>query len=153
MSLPTPDSGSYSHPARTLSAPPPCQAEVVTKDQYEGGLREILNFGHSVGHAVEHLTGMPHGLAVSIGMVKEAELARFLGHLASASLSRLTRLLALCELPVGMPALGTEDILRVMSVDKKNKVTPPTSEHSFVLQAWGCPCCVVPAVLHAMTTL
>jgi len=71
------------------------KAQVVTEDEKEGGLREILNYGHSIGHAIEALMqpGMLHGEAVSIGMVKEGELARNMGHLSQASLGRMIRCL------------------------------------------------------------
>ena len=100
------------------------KAAIVTADEREGGLRELLNFGHSIGHAVESLMqpGMLHGEAVAIGMVKEAELARLLGHLSQAVLGRLTRLLDAYALPTELPAgLAMDDLMDRMAVDKKNK--------------------------------
>ena len=100
------------------------KAQVVTEDEREGGLREILNYGHSIGHAVEALMqpGMLHGEAVSIGMVKEGELARNLGHFSQASLGRLIRCLQAYHLPVVMPkGLEVPDLMEKMAVDKKNK--------------------------------
>ncbi|KYK56711.1 hypothetical protein DCS_03716 [Drechmeria coniospora] len=67
------------------------KAEVVSRDEREGGLRNILNFGHSIGHAIEAILTpqLLHGEAVAIGMVKEAELARFLGKVSPMPLQDL----------------------------------------------------------------
>eukprot|EP00667_Euglena_gracilis_P001208 EG_transcript_1208 len=99
------------------------KAEVVTKDEKEGGLRELLNFGHSIGHAIEALMqpGMLHGEAVAIGMVKEAELARHLGLLAPSAVGRLARCIQAYKLPILMPKLEVTDLMEKMAVDKKNK--------------------------------
>eukprot|EP00668_Euglena_longa_P033180 GGOE01042710.1.p1 GENE.GGOE01042710.1~~GGOE01042710.1.p1 ORF type:complete len:1501 (+),score=423.57 GGOE01042710.1:568-4503(+) len=99
------------------------KAEVVTKDEKESGLRELLNFGHSIGHAIEALMqpGMLHGEAVAIGMVKEAELARHLGLLAPSAVGRLARCIQAYKLPTLMPKLEVTDLMEKMAVDKKNK--------------------------------
>uniref|UniRef100_A0A7S1NAR1 Pentafunctional AROM polypeptide n=1 Tax=Eutreptiella gymnastica TaxID=73025 RepID=A0A7S1NAR1_9EUGL len=99
------------------------KAQVVTEDEKEGGLRGLLNFGHSIGHAIEALMqpGMLHGEAVSIGCVKEAELARHLGLLTPASVGRLIRCLEAYHLPIHMPKLTIPDLMEKMCVDKKNK--------------------------------
>lgn len=78
------------------------QATVVTADEKEGGLRGILNFGHTIGHAVEALCqpAMLHGEAVAIGMAKEAEVARALGKLSQANVGRLVRCMQMYGLPV-----------------------------------------------------
>jgi len=71
------------------------KAEVVSADEREGGLRNLLNFGHSIGHAFEAILTpqILHGECVAIGMVKEAELARYLGVLDPSAVARLTKLL------------------------------------------------------------
>eukprot|EP00906_Rhabdomonas_costata_P026554 RCo037837 len=101
------------------------KAEVVTADEKESsGLRELLNYGHSMGHAVEALTqpGMLHGEAIAIGMVKEAQLARFLGYLSPANVGRLTRCIQDYHLPTAVPSfLSLGDLMEKMAVDKKNK--------------------------------
>jgi pentafunctional AROM polypeptide len=99
------------------------KADVVTKDEKESGLRELLNYGHSIGHAVEALMqpGMLHGEAVAIGMVKEAELARHMGLLSPASVGRLIRCIQVYHLPIHMPQLTVPDLMEKMAVDKKNK--------------------------------
>lgn len=103
------------------------KADVVLKDEHESGLREILNFGHSIGHAIEALSldyGMLHGEAVAIGMMQEAMLARTYQHLQSVHLNRLESSLKAYKLPLTLPAhlrCATSAILDKMKVDKKNK--------------------------------
>ncbi|KAM4066973.1 EPSP synthase (3-phosphoshikimate 1-carboxyvinyltransferase) domain-containing protein [Hirsutella rhossiliensis] len=109
------------------------KAEVVSKDEREGGLRNLLNFGHSIGHAIEAILTpqLLHGEAVAIGMVKEAELARFLGVLRPHAVARLAKCIAAYGLPTSLQdkrvveltagkQCHVEDMLRKMSVDKKN---------------------------------
>jgi len=101
------------------------KAQVVSADEKESGLREVLNFGHSVGHAIEALMqpALLHGEAVAIGMVKEAEIARHLGILSQANFGRLVRCIMSYSLPVTVPTrLPLSAILGKMAVDKKNKV-------------------------------
>ncbi|KZZ93202.1 Pentafunctional AroM protein [Ascosphaera apis ARSEF 7405] len=77
------------------------KASVVSADEREGGLRNLLNFGHSIGHAYEAILTpqVLHGECVSIGMVKEAELARHLGVLKGVAVARLSKCLASYGLP------------------------------------------------------
>jgi len=100
------------------------KTEVVTIDEKEGGLRAILNFGHSVGHAVEHemQPELLHGECVSIGMLKEAELARRLGACGQPTVGRLTRCCRAYGLPSRIPGRCADValLLRNMEVDKKN---------------------------------
>jgi 3-dehydroquinate synthase len=100
------------------------KARVVSEDPRERGRRVILNFGHTVGHALETLSGyrVTHGEAVAIGLVAEARLAARAG-LASAELAgRIARLLALLGLPTEIPKRHTpEAILRVARRDKKTR--------------------------------
>ncbi|KAI9187904.1 3-dehydroquinate dehydratase (3-dehydroquinase) [Blastocladiella emersonii ATCC 22665] len=111
------------------------KAQVVSADEKEGGLRGLLNFGHTVGHAFEAaLTPrILHGECVSIGMVYEAEMARLLGHLSQADLGRLVRCIAAYGLPTsihdplvkkylgGTPGhVAVDRLLDYMKVDKKN---------------------------------
>jgi 3-dehydroquinate synthase len=98
------------------------KAEVVAADEREGGLRAILNFGHTFGHALETLTGyqqLLHGEAVAIGMVMAADLSARLGDLAGADARRIRDLLTAFGLPVTPPPLAPADMLRVMGMDKK----------------------------------
>jgi 3-dehydroquinate synthase len=101
-----------------------CQikAEVVGADEREAGLRAILNFGHTFGHAIEAGLGFGvwlHGEAVAAGMVMAAELSERLG-LAPAGLRvRMENLLRRAGLPVRGPRLGAAEYLAHMRVDKK----------------------------------
>ncbi|OAA59665.1 dehydroquinase class 1 [Niveomyces insectorum RCEF 264] len=109
------------------------KAEVVSADEKEGGLRNLLNFGHSIGHAYEAILTpqVLHGEAVAIGMVKEAELARYLGVLRPSAVARLVKCIASYALPTsladkrivsltaGKPC-PVDVVLDKMAVDKKN---------------------------------
>lgn len=99
------------------------KAAVVSTDETEGGLRAILNFGHTVGHAIEAVTGYQrfvHGEAVAIGMVAEAELAVRLGYLAPAGVDRIAALVSRAGLPRRIPAeILPEMLLQAMQRDKK----------------------------------
>ncbi len=98
------------------------KAEVVAADEREGGLRAILNFGHTFGHAIETLTDYRrflHGEAVAIGMVLAANLSAHLGSLDEADAARVAALLRGMGLPVTPPALPVADMLTAMKVDKK----------------------------------
>ena len=98
------------------------KAEVVEQDEREGGLRRILNFGHTIGHAVEAASGfaISHGHAVAIGMVAAARLAVAKGMLAVAAEQRITALIAAYGLPIAIPAdLDRERIRTYLKTDKK----------------------------------
>jgi 3-dehydroquinate synthase len=98
------------------------KADVVAQDEREGGLRAILNFGHTFGHAIEAGLGYGewlHGEAVGCGMVMAADLSVRLGQLDPAELPRLERLVARAGLPVRGPRLGAARYLELMRHDKK----------------------------------
>lgn len=98
------------------------KAAVVSKDEREGGLRAILNFGHTMGHAIEAVAGYGHflhGEAVAIGMVYAARLSVAVHGFPEADASRLARLLIRLGLPVAAPGLEWEALRRAMAVDKK----------------------------------
>jgi len=100
------------------------KAEVVSIDEREGGLRAILNYGHTVGHALEALTnytGYRHGEAVSIGMVAAARLAHRSGLCGRDVEARVEALLTGVGLPVKFPDLSAEAALAAMSLDKKSE--------------------------------
>ncbi len=97
------------------------KAEVVSRDEKEGGLRRILNFGHTIGHAIEAAMDykMLHGFCVSIGMVAAARLSEELGLAQGLSL-RLEALLQKLDLPIRLPAeLEIETIMKFLRADKK----------------------------------
>ncbi|RFB70977.1 MULTISPECIES: bifunctional shikimate kinase/3-dehydroquinate synthase AroKB [unclassified Herbaspirillum] len=100
------------------------KADVVRQDEREGGLRAILNFGHTFGHAIENGLGYGqwlHGEAVGCGMVMAADLSHRLGYIDAVSKDRLTALVKAAGLPVTAPDLGTQRWLELMEVDKKNE--------------------------------
>jgi len=100
------------------------KAMVVGADEREAGLRAILNFGHTFGHAIESGLGYGewlHGEAVGCGMVMAAELSRRLGGVDAVFVQRLTRLIEAAGLPVRAPALGADRYLELMRVDKKSE--------------------------------
>ncbi|KAH9003316.1 Pentafunctional AroM protein [Lactarius hatsudake] len=97
------------------------------------GLRNLVNFGHTIGHAIEAVLtpSMLHGECISVGMILEGEVARQLGHLGQVGVGRLTRCLKSYNLPVslsdpritGLPAsklLTVDRLLDIMKIDKKN---------------------------------
>lgn len=103
-----------------------CQikAEVVGQDETEGGLRAILNFGHTVGHAIEKTAGYGqylHGEAVALGMVAAVALSRQLTGLEDGACSRLKRLLEAAGLPVTILLTHAQKnkVLTAMQLDKK----------------------------------
>jgi 3-dehydroquinate synthase len=98
------------------------KAWVVGQDERESGLRAILNFGHTFGHAIEAGLGFGvwlHGEAVGCGMVMAAHVSQRLGLVDAAFVQRLTGLIAKAGLPVTGPDLGADVYLHHMRVDKK----------------------------------
>jgi 3-dehydroquinate synthase len=98
------------------------KAEVVAQDERESGVRALLNFGHTFGHAIEAGTGYGtwlHGEAVAAGMVMAARLSERMGYLDDADVNRVVRVLERAGLPVAAPDLGRERYLDLMGHDKK----------------------------------
>jgi 3-dehydroquinate synthase len=96
--------------------------EVVGEDEREAGRRIILNFGHTIGHAIEAATNyeaLLHGEAISIGMSGAAEIAVAMGLFDSASCQRLQLLLKGLGLPFAARGLAWEQVRDAMSMDKK----------------------------------
>jgi 3-dehydroquinate synthase len=98
------------------------KAGVVAQDERESGLRAILNFGHTFGHAIEAGLGYGrwlHGEAVACGMVMAADLSCRLGLIDPAYAARLSRIIERAGLPVRAPDLGAQRYLELMRLDKK----------------------------------
>jgi 3-dehydroquinate synthase len=97
------------------------KARVVSEDFNESGLREILNYGHTLGHAIEHAERYRwrHGAAVSVGMVFAAELGRIAGSLSDAVVDRHRRILESLTLPIDYPLGRWKSLLATMQRDKK----------------------------------
>ena len=96
------------------------KAGLVRADETEQGLRRLLNFGHTFGHAYEITSPCNHGEAVSAGMVTAARLAVGLGLLQPAALERLTRLLSTYRLPLAAAA-DPQKVLQALAKDKKKE--------------------------------
>ncbi len=99
------------------------KAEVVSQDERESGLRAILNYGHTVGHAIETLTGYTrylHGEAVSMGMLYEAEIARELGITTEDTVKEIEEILTSFGMPLKPDErLNPESMISAMAIDKK----------------------------------
>ncbi|KXN82956.1 Pentafunctional AROM polypeptide [Leucoagaricus sp. SymC.cos] len=109
------------------------KAHIVTIDERETGLRNLVNFGHSIGHAIEAVLTptILHGECISVGMILEAELSRQMGILSQVAVGRLSRCLKAYNLPItlsdpriaNLPAarlLTVDRLLDIMAIDKKN---------------------------------
>jgi 3-dehydroquinate synthase len=100
------------------------KAAVVAEDPREAGRRAVLNFGHTVGHAVEALSGfgLLHGESVAIGMAVESRIAEAMGIAPRGLHATIVATLTRCRLPVTVPEdLATDDLLEVMVGDKKTR--------------------------------
>ena len=100
------------------------KAEVVRQDEREGGLRGILNFGHTLAHAIENVAGYGeylHGEAVAIGMIYAARLSTQLKGLSVDEWARIEKLLTTLGLSVDASGLVWKDLRAAMAVDKKTR--------------------------------
>ena len=98
------------------------KAQVVSEDEREADRRRILNFGHTIGHALESLggyRGFIHGEAVAVGMVYEADLARHLGYCGAEVVARLRALVKAAGLPDRLPKVAFNALWGAMQQDKK----------------------------------
>ena len=98
------------------------KAEIVARDEREGGVRALLNFGHTFAHAIEAAAGYGewlHGEAVAIGMVLATETSARLGWLDDGAVRRVRALLERAGLPVRAPRIGVDRAQQLMALDKK----------------------------------
>lgn len=98
------------------------KAEIVRRDERDEGLRNILNLGHTVGHALEKATRFQqyrHGEAVAIGLRAAGKIAVEMGLFSSSKLIRVEKLMQSWELPISVPASVIQDILDFIKLDKK----------------------------------
>jgi 3-dehydroquinate synthase len=98
------------------------KSEVVTSDTHERGRRKILNFGHTLGHAVEQVSGyaLLHGEAIAIGMVLESTLAERMGVAARGTADAIERVVSRAGLPARVPpSLAKNEVLKATKLDKK----------------------------------
>lgn len=109
------------------------KSRIVQFDERESGIRALLNFGHSIGHAIEALLTphILHGECVAIGIVLELEIARNAGYVTTSEVARVTRVLAAYNLPVSLndaritgrvdiSVCSVDRLMEVMRIDKKN---------------------------------
>ena len=97
------------------------KAEIVERDEKDLGLRAILNYGHTVGHAIESTSNFKvgHGEAVAIGMLAAARISNRMGILDRTELLRLESLIKSAGLPTEIPSLEIGELTRAMTHDKK----------------------------------
>jgi len=96
------------------------KTSIVNRDEKEEGERRKLNFGHTFGHAIEGTTGVPHGEAVSLGMVVASVLSAKRGHLPAEDSERIEELLKNLKLPTRLQ-IDRERVLDALRMDKKRK--------------------------------
>jgi len=100
------------------------KSTVVAADEKESGIRAILNFGHTFGHAIESGLGYGewlHGEAVGCGMVMAADLSSRLGYLQTEDVNRIKKLITAMGLPDSAPKLGNDRYFELMRIDKKSE--------------------------------
>jgi len=109
--------------AHMLDVSATVKGEVVARDERERGPREVLNFGHTMGHALEKAVGpsLSHGRAVALGMRVEARISALMGGLKEAEVTRLEALLSRLELLEAAPAVPFERLRPFLEHDKKNR--------------------------------
>ena len=98
------------------------KALVVSQDEKESQLREILNFGHTIGHAIESVfsyESVSHGEAVAMGMIVESILSVNLRHLSSETLGRIQTLIQSFEFTLSLSSINSEDFFAALKRDKK----------------------------------
>jgi 3-dehydroquinate synthase len=100
------------------------KADIVSRDEREAGLRQLLNFGHTIGHAVELVSGysLLHGEAVAIGMALESELAEKIGLAQTGTAATVSKALRSAGLPIALPSGSDGDsVIEAMRSDKKGR--------------------------------
>ena len=100
------------------------KADIVSRDEREEGLRKVLNFGHTIGHAIELISGysLLHGEAVAIGMALESRLAERIGLGESGTAAAVTRALRSAGLPIDLPPnFDCDEVVEAMKSDKKGR--------------------------------
>ena len=113
---------------RLVAAAVRIKAAVVSADERESGLREVLNFGHTIGHGLENASGylLAHGAAVAVGMIAESRMARRAGFLPPAAEGRLHSLIDSLGLPVRAPdGVERDRVLAALGSDKKARGGTP----------------------------
>jgi len=106
---------------KVISRSTEIKAGIVEKDELDLGLRNVLNYGHTVGHAIESVSELRiwHGEAVAIGMLAEARISNKLGVLDTSKVDRLKAVIAKAGLPTQIPEFETAVLMQAMTYDKK----------------------------------
>ncbi|MEJ7740983.1 MAG: 3-dehydroquinate synthase [Chitinophagaceae bacterium] len=104
------------------------KSDVVQEDEFEQGSRKLLNFGHTIGHAIENLYQLPHGHAISIGMAGACTISQEVNGLLPGDKERVLNLLQQYHLPVSF-LVDNERVFRILKMDKKRV----RNEISFIL--------------------
>jgi 3-dehydroquinate synthase len=113
------------------------KAEIVSLDERERELRAILNYGHTIGHALEHVLAfeLRHGECVALGMIAENEIARRRGWLGGEACARIRRMLERFGLPAALPnGVAVGSVLAACRQDKKVRAG---AVHMVLLEGWG----------------
>ena len=133
------------------------KAEVVADDEREGGRRAILNYGHTLAHAIE-IAGdhdLRHGEAVAVGLIFAAELALRLGRIDESRVAEHRRVVAAYDLPAALPeGLGTTALIELMARDKKalDGITFVLDGPDGVESVTGVPVALIEAAIDAIRT-
>ena len=96
------------------------KTKVVQEDEFETGIRRFLNFGHTLGHAVEKIENIAHGKAVAIGMIAAAKISEKLSGLPAEETNRLMRLVNDYQLPVTLTS-NKDKVFDIFKLDKKRE--------------------------------
>ena len=115
------DPGAIAHAVATSCR---AKAAIVAEDERETGVRALLNYGHTIGHALEAVTGysaLLHGEAVSIGMMGAGHISSQMGLLSEAELERQRALLEAFGLPLSYPDVDADAVIHAMRSDKKTQ--------------------------------
>ncbi len=99
------------------------KAGVVSRDEREGGVRAVLNYGHTIGHAIESLTGyesVSHGQAVAMGLLVESKIANRLGLLHKNDFDTISEIIDRYELVLDTHSFDVEELMKHLQYDKKN---------------------------------
>jgi 5-deoxy-5-amino-3-dehydroquinate synthase len=137
-------------PAEQIAASVARKAEIVARDERDAGERHLLNYGHTLGHAIEVTTGyaVRHGEAVAIGTVFAGVLAGVLGRIGDARVAEHREVVRWYGLPAALPAgIGEDELIRVMRFDKK----AAGEGLAFVLDGAGGPALVRDVPVAAVT--
>lgn len=97
---------------------------IVEEDEHDNGIRQLLNFGHTLGHAIERVqnyTGLSHGEAISIGMIAITMLTEGMGLTKKGESEKIIKALRKYNLPTKWPELNTPEIIDAIALDKKNR--------------------------------